>query len=160
MPEWLEFHDSTLTAVTVVGRDLELTLEGYVHRWVEEDGAWKGEGWARPILIRVVEATVLPTMEGLPLLLDGGWLRTEAGRVSFPQIPAALTGPVELYLDSGEVAPSARSDSALPRAEGDVFFRVRGSGLTIRPVGEGRFIEQLPADMRPDGLEATGREAP
>ncbi len=134
VPRWLEFHDSTLRSITQTDVSVHIVLDGYVHRWEVNDGTWRGTGWEQSvrIIIRNVDGRLAaPT---LPVEIADGWLSVgEAVYDNLVRIPVTASEPINLRLEF----------------DGQETLDVAGGGVRIEPVGEPRFIEDLPADLRP-----------
>ena len=132
--QWdIEFHDSTLVAVTQEGTSLCLSVDAYVHHWELVAGMWKGTGWAQPVKIIMGGATCarLPT---LPADLDGGEIR--ANQVTYDnmvRLPLTLSEPITLRLElkTGEM------------------LEVIGQAIEIESTGPGHYVENLPDEFKP-----------
>ncbi len=134
MTDWLEFHDSTLIAVVARETQVELLLDAYIHRWKRLDADWRGTGWMQSVRI-VVDNAIGPV--GAPLLP----IEIADGRV---QLGTAAPGdPVRLPLHaSGRIGIWLQLTSA-------GVVALTGTAMRIEAAGDARFIEELPADMRP-----------
>lgn len=134
MPRWLEFHDSTLRSVTQTDVSVHIVLDGYVHRWDVDADVWHGTGWQQSvrIIIRQVDgrlaAPVLPVE-----IADGQLVVGEAVYDNLVRMPLTASEPTNLRLEF----------------DGQETLEVVGGGVRIESVGEPRFIEDLPADLRP-----------
>jgi hypothetical protein len=53
MSTWIEFHDSTISAIASDGTSIRINLDAYVHRWERVEAVWKGTGWMQPVQIIV-----------------------------------------------------------------------------------------------------------
>jgi hypothetical protein len=135
LPSWIEFHDSTLTAITEMADTRELRLEAYVHRWELRGDRWIGTGWLRPVRI---------------------WMRNAVGPAAVPVLPASISIG---GLRSGEVNPgnlvplpfeSAGEFELSLRLGGGAAVDVAGRELQIEAIGDGRYIEDLPDESKPD----------
>src|SRR6266705_2357790 len=123
----IEFHDSTLSSVTQEGESVRIALDAYVHRWARVDGTWKGTGWVQPVQINVVGAAKV-TVPKLPVALHGGSVAVgRAMHENVVPLPFASAGPVSLRLDLVT----------------GVSLEVSGQHVSIEPIGNGRYIEDL-----------------
>ena len=135
MPDWIEFHDSTLKAVTQVEDGIEMGLDAYVHCWSQADGVWLGAGWIKPVKIVMANAQTLPSVR-LPADIFDGFLTMSGGRLdNLVPLPFDVSGQIELSLN-------------LARAQ---VIHIVGSAIGLEVIGEGRYVEDLPADMKPTG---------
>ena len=136
MSAWLELHDSRLVAIEQGSATIRLLLDGYIHRWDMADGDWKGTGWIQPVQITVGNVATQVVSLKLPVEIADGVL--QCGNVSHDSVmplPFETPEAVSLWL---EVATD----------EGGIT--IDGRGLRIEAVGEARFLENLPADLRPN----------
>jgi hypothetical protein len=95
----VEFHDSTVSAITREGTSIRISVDAYVHRWDRVDGTWKGTGWIQPILIALVNASNETPLE-CPATLAGGEIL--AGQVTYENLvplPFDSSGPATLQLE-------------------------------------------------------------
>ncbi len=121
-------------AVSYTSSDVEVVLDAYVHRWEAMGDSWKGAGWIQPvrILMRdVVDGSIKPV---LPIDISDGRLRV--GLITHDnlvRLPFNASDAVSLSLQ-------------LTNADVLEFY---GRGVNIDVVGEGRFVEDLPDDLRP-----------
>ncbi len=135
MPNWIEFHDSTLTGINAVGQACELVLDAYVHSWEARGDEWTGTGLMQVVHIIVGNAFgPLASELVLPALISAGRMR--AGGVTHDLVPL----PFEA---SSDVDLSLQVDTI-----GTVT--INGHGVRIEAVGEGRYVEDLPAEWRPN----------
>ncbi len=133
MAQWLEFHDSYLQRASVHAGGAELMLDAFVHQWVHMGGSWVGTG-----LSRAVRITLGPPATGSNLdeeLDIYDCCLTLRGAVIRDLVPLP-------FFDDGDVSLSFDG-----RYGGTVAFAERG--ITVEPIGEGTYIEDLPDDMRP-----------
>src|SRR6185369_6438617 len=96
---WIEFHDSTLTAINDAAETPELLLEAYVHRWELHGDRWIGTGWLRPVRIRMRKAAGPVAAPVLPASISIGGLRS--GGVTYGNLvplPFESAGEFELSL--------------------------------------------------------------
>ena len=75
MPSWIEFHDSTLTAIHQLARTREIVLKAYVHQWELLGDRWRGTGWKQPVRIRIQNALGPSGVPALPAGISDGELR-------------------------------------------------------------------------------------
>jgi hypothetical protein len=130
---WLEFHDSTIAAVNHTSRNVEIVLNAYVHRWDAEGDSWTGTGWMQPvrILIGDVDGSIAPV---LPIGISDG--RLAVGTITHDglvRLPLKTSDATRLWLQ-------------LTNADVVEFI---GRAVQIDVFGEARFVEDLPADLRP-----------
>src|SRR5262252_7623035 len=65
LPSWIEFHNSTLTALNESASAREVVLDAYVRRWDMVGDRWHGTGWQQLVRIRIENVTdpsVVPAM--------------------------------------------------------------------------------------------------
>ena len=135
MPTWIEFHDSILIAISQAGTDRELVLDAYVHRWEAQASGWKGTGWSQPVRILFRNAVGSLVVPVLPADISDGRLRLgDVAHVNLVQFPLEVSGDVHLWLEL---------------ATADVV-NLSGRGVRVEAVGDGRYVEDLPAEFRPD----------
>lgn len=133
MTEWLEFHDSTLTAVLGSEAHVEVLLDAYIHRWEHSPGGWKGTGWGQRVRIVVSRPTVLPATPLLPLDISDGRLQHDTVTYdNVVRLPFRAAGTIRLWLQ-------------LSTAD---VVEVTGSAVHIDGTEPARFIEDLPPDWR------------
>ena len=132
MPAWIEFHDSTLLALNVVGTDVELLLDAYVHHWQMADGTWRGTGWAQPVRITVRAVVGEPAAVAAPAEIADGRMRLGAVDHDLVRLPLAQNDTVHLRLEL--VGGS---------------LDIRGSGVLVETLGEARYVEDLPWELPP-----------
>jgi hypothetical protein len=138
LPSWIEFHDSTLTAIKQSVGTLEIVLDAYVHRWELLGDEWRGTGWEQPVRIRMQNAVGPSATPALPTEILDGELRTKG------LAPGALVPlPFEL---PGDFALS------LQLLDG-IVIDITGRGLRVEALSGGRFVENLPEEMRPDATK-------
>jgi hypothetical protein len=130
---FLEFHDSIISAIALEGTLVRIRLDAYVHRWDRVDGRWKGTGWKQPVQIRLV-GPANPDKLDLPVGLAGG--EVLVGQVTYQEpvpLPFTSSGPATLRLELviGKV------------------LDVSGHDLVIESIGEARYVEDLPDDFSP-----------
>jgi hypothetical protein len=135
LPSWIEFHDSTLTSINASAATREIVLDAYVHRWELINGQWRGTGWEQPVRIVMQNAVGPSNTCALPAAISAGELRANEAT------PGNL---VSLPFKS-----SAEFDLSLQLLGGGVV-EISGRGLQIEAVGDGNFIEDLPAEWKPD----------
>jgi hypothetical protein len=138
MPDFLEFHDSTIVALSTDQLSLQIGMDAYVHRWQSVEGRWTGRGWVQSVRITVSAPTGLPQLE-LPATLASG--SVELSGCTYGNL---LPLP---YQESGRVRVK------LELATGEVI-EVVGLDFAAQAAGEGRFVEDLPDEFRLDGLVA------
>jgi hypothetical protein len=131
---WLEFHDSTLAVVNHTTKDVVVELDAYVHRWDAVGDSWTGTGWMQPVRILISDVGGRSIAPALPVDISDGRLRvgtiTHDNMVRFP-FTALVVISLWLRLTNGDIVEFV------------------GGGVQIDAVGEARFVEDLPADLRP-----------
>jgi hypothetical protein len=131
---WLEFHDSTLSAVNQTAEDVEVGLDAYVHRWDALSDSWKGTGWMQPVRVLISEVGGRSVVPILPVEISDGHLAVATIiHDHLVRLPFNASGGVRLWLQL---------------TNGDVVD-FNGRAVQIDAVGEARFVEDLPADLRP-----------
>jgi hypothetical protein len=134
VPNWIEFHDSTLIGINQIGQDRELVIDAYVHRWEQRGDEWAGSGLMQLVHIVVMNAVgPLPSTPVLPADISEGRLRAGDVVSGLLPLPFEASDDVDLalqFVTSGAVA-------------------VTGRGVRVEAVGEGRYVEDLPAELRP-----------
>jgi hypothetical protein len=131
---WLEFHDSTLATVNYTANDVEVVLDAYVHRWETLGASWTGTGWMRPVRILISDVGGGPIARVLPIDISDGRLRV--GTITHDnlvRLPFNASDAISLWLQ-------------LTNADVVEFI---GHAVHIDAVGEARFVEDLPDDLRP-----------
>jgi hypothetical protein len=134
VPTRIEFHDSTLKGCEQFGADVEIGLDAYVHRWNMVDGAWRGTGWVQPV--RVLVSNVVGPWVAPVTRVDISSGRLRVGDVihdNTVELPFVASDSIEVWLQlaSSEVVELA------------------GLAVRIEPVGEARYVEDLPDELRP-----------
>jgi hypothetical protein len=131
---WIEFHDSILAAVNHIGADVEIVLDAYVLRWEASGNVWTGTGWTQAVRIRlsgIRDRSVVPL---LPTDISDGHLRVgTATHDNLVPLPFEAADAINLWLQ-------------LSNSE---VLEFAGRGVQIDAVGEARFVEDLPLDLRP-----------
>ena len=122
----IELHDSHVVSVRVVGSDVVIDLDAYVHVSDGVPGVDAGTGWARPVRITVRDATLQSTVGDELLIYDG------AAHVGSTRYENML--PLEL---------DAAGDVHVELTGGEGMLRVRGTALHIEPTGEAKYIERV-----------------
>ena len=132
----MEFHDSTVIAISRDGSTLCIHFDAYVHRWEIIEGEWKGSGWAQPVKIAMLDAICTHTPR-LPADLDGGKLET-AGATHSDMVPLPFSSSESTTL-------TLFLATATP-----VQFKAKD--ILIQAEGPGRQIDKLPKDFKPKNL--------
>jgi hypothetical protein len=115
-------------------KDVEVVLDAYVHRWDMVGDSWTGTGWKQPVRIRVSDVGSSWIAPVLPIDISDGRLRV--GTITHDNL-------VRLPFNASDVI-----SLWLQLTNADVVEFV-GRGVYIDVVGEARFVEDLPADLRP-----------
>lgn len=87
MPDWLEFHDSTLTHVAATETHVEIVLDAHVQRWQTVDAAWRGTGWLQEVRIVVSGVSARPAVPPLPTEVWDGNLTVGAEALGLVAVP-------------------------------------------------------------------------
>jgi hypothetical protein len=136
--DWLEFHDSTMTAVTSIDDRLQIGLDGYVHRWHWQDGRWVGTGWTQPIRITIEEVRTATPFPPEPIDVHVGSVRTATAHYDgVLPLPFVATAGIELNWQWVDGSSS----------------RVIGAALRCSAAGDATFVEDTdfePFDMPAD----------
>jgi hypothetical protein len=125
-------------AIAASGESVTIHLTAYVHRWEHRDGSWAGTGWTQPVTIVVRKPTMpIATIETPVDVSDGSVRVNEAVHANL--IPLAFEGVgavrVRMQLVDGAVV------------------EIAGDRVTLAATGDARFVEDLPADLRPPDLQ-------
>jgi hypothetical protein len=129
----IEFHDSTISAITQEPTSIRISLDAYVHRWDLVDAEWRGTGWVQPVHI-IITSSADSMICQVPVDIRDGEVRTvQSNYENLVPLPFAATGPVWLRLEL---------------VSGDVLA-IAGRDITIDPAGEASYVENLPDEFRP-----------
>jgi len=132
--EWLEFHDSTLTGVDARDSHVELLLDAYIHRWESVNEGWRGTGWMQSVRIVVRNAIGLSAVPVLPVeIADGEFQLGTVAPNDLVRLPLQASGVIRIWLQ-------------LTTAD---VVELTGSAVRIEATADPRYIEELPADLRP-----------
>jgi hypothetical protein len=130
----LEFHDSTLSAISADGTSVRISINAYVHSWSRVGGTWKGTGWLQPVQIILKDATNVTSPSDLPVGLGSGSVRaSETTHDNVVPLPFTRPGPATLRLD-------------LVTRE---VLEIKGRDIVIESTGDAIYVEDLPDDFRP-----------
>ena len=138
MTDWLEFHDSILTGFDARETRVELLLDAYIHRWERLNDEWRGTGWMQSVRIVVSNALGLSAVPPLPVEVSDGRLQLGAAAPNdIVRLPLQASGGIRLWLqlitaDVGELT---------------------GNAVIIETTADARYIEELSADLRPQGTD-------
>jgi hypothetical protein len=122
-------------ALNQAGGDWEFLFDAYVHRWDAQASGWKGTGWSQPVRILVRNAVGSLVVPVLPAAVSDGRLRLgDVERRNLVQFPLEFSGDIDLWLET------VTADAV----------NVVGRGVRIEAMGDGRYLEDLPAELRPD----------
>jgi hypothetical protein len=138
MRSWIELHDSVVNAIAVSDESVTIHLTAYVHRWEQRDGSWAGTGWTQPVTIVVRKPTMpIATIETPVDVSDGSVRVNEAVHDNLVPVPFESIGAVRvvMHLVDGAV------------------IEVVGDQMKLAATGDGRFVEDLPAGLRPPDLQ-------
>lgn len=134
MTTQIELHDSRVT-VNGAGDAVVVRLcPAYVHHWSHDPAGWRGNGCAQAAEILIEGGSVAaPPADGVFEISDG-WI--QVGEAIYRNmIPAPLTERVPI-----------RGMLELVNADPIEFA---GVGISVRLVGDSRFIERLPDEWAP-----------
>ena len=95
----IEIHDSFLNSVETVGKQLELTIEAYIHKSKGKPGVDPGTGWTQNVLLTIEDGSFDGNIKNIPWDLADGTLQIN-DQVSDNMIPIPLdqSGQIELTL--------------------------------------------------------------
>jgi len=134
---WLEFHDSTLTRLDVGKADIELLLDACIHRWERLNDEWRGTGWMQSVRIVASNALGLSTVPPLPVEVSDGLQLGAAAPNDIVRLPLQASGAIRIWLQ-------------LTTAD---VVELTGNAVIIETTADARYIEELPADLRPQGAD-------
>jgi hypothetical protein len=134
LPNWIEFHDSTLMAIRRSPDSGEIELVAYVHRWELLGNQWRGTGWEQPVRMTMRNAVGPSVVLALPTDISDGRLRAN-GLTSEDLVPLPFESPGDFAL-------------MLQLVDGSMI-NITGRGLRVEGLGDARFVENLPEDMKP-----------
>ena len=129
---WVEFHDSTLQAVSQSGTAVSFVLDAYVHRWEKIGDARKGTGWIQPVRILANEVAGQIVRPDVPIDIANGRLHVgPTTHSNLVPLPFRSSDAVTLWLQL---------------AMADVVECV-GRGVRVDAIGDARYVEDysLPA---------------
>ena len=132
MPDWLEFHDSTISSIAVDGSCVRISLNAYVHRWTAAGDTWKGTGWIQPVQVSLTDATGHISTEP-PVDLNGGEIRSgQSQHINLVPLPfrSSEGGSLRLDLVNGK---------SLTFGYGSIVLEAAGAG---------HYVEDLPNSDR------------
>jgi hypothetical protein len=124
----IELHDSEVLATDAEG----FILDAYLHRWQRKETTWTGTGWKQSLRVdlRMADRAAF----AVPLALAGGdWRISQETYENVISYPVPTLGPAHVTLELVQ--------------GGTVEFE--GELISLRAVGEARFVETLPADFAP-----------
>jgi hypothetical protein len=124
----VELHDSEVVAVTSAAAAVVVRLSAYVHRSDGRPGYDPGSGWSQPVELVFAGGVVEEQPAELPCTLDDGCVAGGAEFKGLIPLPASV-GSAVLFEARGLYGE---------------LLAVRGAGLEVVAVGEGRFVESFP----------------
>jgi hypothetical protein len=134
MSDAIELHDSDLRILDNDEGVLLRLCPAYVHHWTRVSGVWIGEGRSQDVEIEVGSGRLVQSYSQGVSTLSGGWIAVD-GRRFDNMIPASLHGgravEVGLELQDGS------------------FLEIHGLTISVRLVGDAKFVEHLPLDFAP-----------
>ncbi len=98
----IELHDSDVTAVSWVGRELHLAIDAYVHASNGAPAIDAGSGWIWPGVLVVDAAEVLEGAPGAFTILDGTVTIDRRASEGLVRLPFDVTGRVRLDLHGAD----------------------------------------------------------
>ena len=136
MKNEIELHDSR-AVVSVAGGTIVVRLcPAYVHQWVLLATGWRGEGRTQDAEILIEGGSVIaPVGEGRFEVSDG-WIQVGENRHD-NVLPVPLT-------EHGHVKGLIELVNSDP-------FEFVGTGISVRLIGESKFVERLPDEWAPTG---------
>src|SRR5262249_42945753 len=126
MNSGLEFHDSVVTRIDLLGKNALVIFEkAYIHKTSGVPGVNSGDLVLYPAILEVSEATVVGFADQNEYLMDGQLLvdETKYNLVPFP-FECAGSVTVQLEFNTGQ------------------SVRISGSKVQLYSTGEGRFLER------------------
>jgi hypothetical protein len=133
MSEWLEFHDSILTAIRPGETHVELLLDAYIHRWERVNDDWRGTGCCQRVRITMTRPVAVPAAPLLPVAIADGGVQLDAITADVVRLPFDATGAVRVWLQ-------------LITAD---VLELSGGAVRLEGAEPARYVEDLPAEMRP-----------
>ena len=126
----IEIHDSELTSVKVSDGHIILELSpAYIHMSDARPGIDAGTGWIQNAVIRVRGKEIVGSISELPCDLWDGYLKVNSELFdNLIPIPLDSAGNIELLFTS-------RSGESI---------QVRGDRITLKLLGEPKYIEDFP----------------
>ena len=132
--DWLEFHDSTLSAFDARETQVDLLLDAYIHRWETLNDGWTGTGWKQSVRITVSDAIAIPAFPLLPVGISDGRLQLDTMPPhAVVRLPLRAFGVVRIWLQ-------------LITAD---IVELTGTAVCIAATAPARYVEALPVDLRP-----------
>jgi hypothetical protein len=131
----MEWHDSTLMRVERKAENLSVLLRpAYVHKWAAIDGKWVGEGHVQDVdvIVQNGESSDSLPKHGTQISDAELWI---SGREVIELLPIGYNAggslSLKIVLETGET------------------LAITGTEISIKSVGEPRFVESLPIDYAP-----------
>ena len=121
-------RESKLMSWKLLGTDLILRLDGYVHASLGVPGQDQGTGWSQELTLVVHGAHILEEPRELPLWISGGAATIAGEPLALLPVPFDEQLPLVLRLEGAAETLAAS-----------------GSGLTLAAIGEPRFVERVAA---------------
>jgi hypothetical protein len=117
---------------------VSLRLDAYVHRWEHRHGGWVGTGWMQPVPIVVSNGTAPKTQFTTPAEIADGYVQVnDAIHHNLVRLPFQGDGAVRVVMELFDGA----------------VLELAGDQVTVTAAGDARFLEELPADLRPEDLD-------
>ncbi len=131
----IEFHDSTLSAIRLVGGDVVLDLSpAYLHCWTKDGGAWVGTGWNQPASVRISSGALEQGQVAEPVTISDD-------AITIDGLPYRKLLPVSRRMEG-----AVRIELILENAVSIVCV---GNAVEASLHGKRTFVEALPADFAP-----------
>jgi hypothetical protein len=125
----IELHDSEVLAADAEG----FMLDAYVHRWRRKEKTWIGTGWTQSFRVDLQMADRSAVAVPPFAVAGGGWRISQEKYENLISYPVPTLGHAHITLEL---------------VQGGVV-EFRGELISLRAVGEARFVETLPIDFAP-----------
>ena len=142
MKTWLEFHDSTLTALTETKVGVTLDLTAYVHCWEASGESWLGTGWMQPVRILISGAGHGRPATDLPIDVADG--RRRVGAIThdnFVPLPFSAVDSISLWnrhddrvCDDDEASGKRSLFCALQKADREILGEYQHRNVALQKV--------------------------
>lgn len=126
----IEIHDSTVSDISTIGRDIIITFKpAYLHKSLGQPGSDPGTGWVQEASLTLRNATQTGSIAELPCYLMTGELRlkTEFYDNILP-VPLPDQGPAILKLKFDQIHT----------------LSIRSHSIHLEMIGEPKYVEEFP----------------